>query len=156
MFCTKCGTSLEDDVHFCPVCGTAQTIGETVNPKPIMPQTEPAMPKKPTKKKLIFISVIAIVLILVGIFAYSKASGSDIVGTWLITSDDSNVYMVFNRDHSGEMKSGAWSVKYEWRYNATNHKIAIDTDILTNPFNMSYDPHSDTISQNGVTLIRVS
>ncbi len=38
-FCSKCGTELPADVHFCPACGTsAASTGEPVRPAPEPPK----------------------------------------------------------------------------------------------------------------------
>lgn len=46
MFCKNCGASLNEDVKFCPECGTPVTVAEPEEPKPspIFAEPEPKAP----------------------------------------------------------------------------------------------------------------
>ncbi len=52
MFCRKCGAKIEENVRFCPKCGTAVTVPEDNKPKE-EPKQEPVKENKPEEVKAI-------------------------------------------------------------------------------------------------------
>ncbi len=76
MFCYFCGKEIRDGAVFCSECGKNQTTGQPK--KGISKKSDITIEQK--RKKTIFLGILAVVLIVVGIIAFSSKS---IVGVWM-------------------------------------------------------------------------
>jgi len=73
MYCAKCGVNLNDDVVFCPKCGTKSGSGqETIQPAQVaaQPMSNIITPEKKVLVSLRVLSIIGIILFSVGIIAF--------------------------------------------------------------------------------------
>ena len=171
MFCVKCGKEIENGYSFCPNCGAACQGNAAPVTDSVSQPSEKMVTGKHIPKKGILISVIVIILILVGVFfLLGKSSDSDraaekisepakleVVGKWTTSNDTSNVYILINEDHTGEMESGGWAVKFTWKYTESNHKLNLDFEMMDLPGKLTYNPKDDTlIFTDGDVLRRVS
>lgn len=153
MFCPKCGKHLDEGTLFCPNCGTAQQNGDITIPKDTDQQVKITTVNTKSKKKVILLSAIAIVLICVGIFIFVGGSGNKVIGKWQEQNTPS-VYMTLNKDNTGEISSGGLGVKLNWTYNESTHTITLNVVGMTS-MTVTYNPANDTITKNGVIFVRV-
>ena len=155
MYCTKCGKQLEEGTAFCPNCGTAQNGAESPAPDMDCPPPESPAVSKKGKKKGILIAILAIVLAGVCIAVFLGTRGDAIVGKWH-DLDNPTVYMNLKSDHTGEMVSGGWAVKFTWDYDKASRLMSYDFSGLNISGTMQYDPDTDTLSRSDLTMVRVS
>ena len=154
MFCVKCGKQLEEGHAFCPNCGTPQQNNDSPTNKVVEQQIESKTTKTSSRKKVIGITMIAIILIFVGFIIFSGASGNKIVGKWTDTNNE--VVLSFDKDNTGEMVSGGWAVKFTWQYNQTTKALNLDFDMMNLPGKLKYNSQNDTlVFMDGDVLHRV-
>ena len=155
MFCTKCGKQLEEGTAFCPNCGTAQNSAEIPAPDIACQQLESTAVSKKGKKKGLLFAILAIVLVGVCIAVFWGTRGDEVAGKWH-DLDNPTVYMNLKKDHTGEMVSGEWAVKFTWDYNKASRMMSYDFSGLNISGTMRYDPDTDTLSRSDLTMVRVT
>ena len=156
MFCIKCGKELEYGYTFCPNCGTPQQNNVVSQTKKTSKQTESITIYKSILKKGILIAVVAIILICVVLAISSLSSGKEeVVGKW--KDEDSTVVFTLDKDNTGEIASGSFSIKFTWEYNKSNRALTLDFDMLDSLGKLTYNSKDDTlVFTDGTVLTRVS
>lgn len=141
IYCTECGTELDDTVKFCSSCGTPIDKDTTTNSKEVTDNTpsnkDPAKIKETSKKSintkhLIIGAIAVIILIILGLIIVTVTSPLNSAGYTVDTSDysihsDKGSHPSFDNEFTGSNvrfyeKGGNGNIDV-WHHNANGHDV---------------------------------
>lgn len=155
MFCIKCGIPLDDEVFFCPNCGTALHRNDNYVNEIVNPPVDNMPAKSTSKKKKIIVATIAALLICIGIVFHYGFSGNKIIGEWVDSNNE--MFFSFYKDNTGEVASDfGFAVKFTWHYNQTDNTLTLDMDLFNSLGEFELKFENDTlIAPDGTIFHRI-
>lgn len=138
---------------FCPNCGASQR-SEAVPTAPV-PATPPVQPRKRSARKVVLICMaVVLVLALGAAVRFLRPGKCPVVGKWE-DLDTPGVFMILQPDNTGEIVSGALSVKLHWTYNSASQALTLDFTGLDSGGALTYNSSKDTLYNESMVMIRV-
>lgn len=155
MYCKQCGKEIDETALFCPNCGASQR-SEAIPPAP---QPEPAMPpvqprKRSAKKVVLICMAVALALALCAAVLFLRPGRCPVVGKWE-DLDTPGVFMILKPDNTGEIVSGAFSVKLNWTYNKTSQALTLEYSGMDSGGALTYNSSKDTLYNDSMVMIKV-
>lgn len=145
MFCSNCGKPIEENAHFCTVCGAAQNNAAIVQPKQ-------NLNIRPIIAIAAIITFVAIIIVVIAFSGGSTSGLSGLSGRWEAVFEDDGRY---HTPYTIEFSTNGNCIIYEYgrnpysaTYTATDNGTYVTSQLLTSMIFGSW-----TIKKEGKDLI---